>query len=308
MRHRSRAALALFAVTMSGCYGAHGAGGPAPDGGPGGDAADVIRDCSRAVGAPAGTPCDFADTCAGGFTECGPPITTVCREGRVMHLSTICSRALPRDCSEYLAWGVPGDFCIESDFTGCVLETDRCCARSISCVGSAIVDVEACGDCEGWCAGYAPPPPHEPACTSSASCGEGTVCVPSGTPPGCGACRELPHECDADAECEDGVCVTIPADSCTCGGVAGSVCEPDCRLRDGACDADSVCTASGRCEARSCHAGWECPANTRCDLMVDRDAHGCGRVLCSTSADCDCGVCLDGACHDGPGSCRGPAA
>lgn len=294
------------AFLLAGCFDTHGRGGG--DAGPEGDGG-VIRACSLARFAPEGAPCDFAGSCDGGLGECGPPTTIQCVEGRIRVLHPICIRAFPRNCEEYLRWGAPGDFCIEDDFTGCTLDESGCCSRRIDCVGNSVIDETVCGDCEPRsCPGYMPPPPVYPSCRSGSDCDESVGgCTPAGTPHACGVCREPVTDCLTDADCAIGdLCIEEEGAPCGCRG-PDRVCAPDCRVVDDACGPDEICDVAGRCRAPSCTDGFACPSNMRCE-REGGDAHGCARVGCTVDSDCDCGLCMDGVCQDGPGECRPPVA
>lgn len=311
MRHTPwHAALVTLSLSLTGCFDTHGRddlvdAGPLP-----GDGGWVIRDCAEASFASEGAPCDFEGSCVGGGTDCGPPTTIQCIEGRVRILRPICTRAPVRDCMEYLSWSYPGDFCLEPEFMGCTIDVGGCCTRRIVCVGSAIADETVCVDDCGTevCPGYAPPPPELPGCTSSLECEGGIPCVPAGSPPGCGICREPVRECESDADCGvAGTCVETSA-PCSCGG-PDSACAPDCRTAESdPCGEGSRCGTDGHCRPISCLDGHSCPANMRCteDGPSPPDGHGCSRIACSVASDCDCGVCMDGLCQDGPGVCMPP--
>lgn len=310
MRHnRTGIAVVAGALALAGCFDAHGLERDVDAGPPLGDGGAVVRDCGSAMWAPEGAACDFDDVCRGFDGECGPPSTIQCVEGRIRVLRPICTRALPTNCDEYLRYGdVPGAFCLSSEFEGCTIREGDCCARRIACVDDAITDDTVCGDCDpGFCPGYAPPPPELPGCTSSSDC-ESFPCAPAGTPRGCGICREPVRACEDDAGCAPGQVCVEETDPCSCGG-AGTACVMDCRTAESdPCGEEARCGASGACEVIDCGAGWACPLNTRCHAASDgaRDAHGCGRIACDAASDCDCGVCMDGVCQDGPGVCLPP--
>lgn len=311
MRHKGHLAALGVALATTGCFDAHGLDRGGDGGTPPTDAGGVIRSCDEARFAPEGAPCAFTGSCEGMPVPCGPSTSVTCVDGRIRTLRPICTRALPRNCDEYLSWGLPpGDFCIDGEFEGCTLELGDCCVRSIDCTGNVIVDVTACADCDpgGVCPGYAPPPPAFPPCRSSDDCEGGIGCTPPGAPQVCGACRIATRECEEDADCGPGGVCTTRELPCAC-DQPDTVCAIDCRTAESdPCAAGERCASDGHCRAIPCTESWECAPNTRCDPSVDAatDAHGCARMTCESAADCDCGVCMDGICQDGPGVCMPP--
>lgn len=312
MRHNGRRLAMLgLALATAGCFDAHGReggdGGTAP-----GDGGRVITSCEEARFAPDGAACAFVGSCEGMPIPCGPSSSVSCVDGRIRTLRPICTRALPRNCDEYLAWGLPpGDICLTSDFTGCTLELDSCCVRQIDCRENRIVDDTWCTGCgpHDTCPGYAAPPPAFPPCTSSADCEGGIACRPPSARDVCGICRPSSRECEADADCgPGGVCAEreLP---CSCEGEPDTICTIDCRTAESdPCAAGERCsTEDGHCRAISCAEGWACALNERCTPGAGAsDAHGCARLECDDASDCDCGACIDGRCEDGPGVCMPP--
>lgn len=313
MRHDGRRLAALgLALVTAGCWGAHGRAGG--DGGmPPGDGGHVITRCEEALSARDGAACAFIGSCEGMPVPCGPNSSVMCVDGRIRTLHPICTRALPRNCEEYLAWGLPpGDICLTSEFTGCTLEAGPCCVRHIDCADNQISDLTSCVGCEPHetCPGLPPPPPAFPPCTSSADCPAGIACRPPSGPAPCGICRPTSRECEADAECGPGRVCAEHAEPCACSGDLSTVCTVDCRSAESEpCAAGERCSVSdGRCRAISCTEGWACALNERCTPGADAatDAHGCSRLECGDASDCDCGVCIEGRCEDGPGLCMPP--
>jgi len=164
-------------------------------------------------------------------------------------------------------------------------------------------------------------------CGVDDDCGPGQQCNMDGSD--CNAHRVCEPGCTADADCAshercDGRrCYAIPcneAGSLEC--EAGTACTPD---------ADQGTTFT--CEPLSCtDASYDCPEGWRCAPdSTSKDEHECERILCNeadappcpsntacaefsttylcrplrctTRADCECGVCIDGECYDQPGQC-----
>ena len=157
--------------------------------------------------------------------------------------------------------------------------------------GKARTTASQCGgeQCFAW--DFEPGCPYPPQCMGDFSCSAGEVCkndpcfhgtcVPACTGTSC----EVGLECAAS-----GHCVPIACDAgYNCG--SGSTCSV------GSANADQH-----GCLAEQCSAGYACPPNTRCDAG-NPDAHGCSVLSCTASSDCDCGVCMSGACRAGPGYC-----
>jgi hypothetical protein len=76
-----------------------------------------------------------------------------------------------------------------------------------------------------------------------------------------------------------------------------------------ACQSDQICYDSTSadnhgCVTNSC-SGYSCPVNQACQTSSSFGA-SCARKICSTDADCDCGVCLGTVAS--PGSCAGRLA
>ncbi|WP_157069760.1 hypothetical protein [Sandaracinus amylolyticus] len=306
MRHTGMGAALGAALVMGGCFGAHGRGDDA-DAGPLGDGG-LVGDCAAASAAPEGAPCVDGLHCDD-FGSCGPSTTIRCVDGRLRRMSRICSpppRA--RDCDEYARFAGGPVLCDAAEFVGCTRDEGDCCFTRIDCEGGMVVETRLCGDCEGECPGYTPPPPEHPICTSSVAC-EGFPCVPPGTPRACGICRPAEHQCEVDGDCGPGSFCVERAASCLCDGATQRVCEIDCRTAESdPCAAGERCGSDGRCRVLSCEGEWTCGVNQRCTPGADAptDAHGCSRVACDTALDCDCGACIDGLCYDGPGTCEPP--
>lgn len=154
------------------------------------------------------------------------------------------------------------------------------------------------------CPGYVPPGAGVSTCRTMDDCAGRGICFTPGESTGCGP--PPIHECVTDADCAgDGVervCVEV-------GPCGGTSCVPVCTSPGASCDADETCNAdNGRCEPISCEDGWVCPASAACSRGLGTpDEHGCARRDCTVDSDCDCGACVRGFCHDGPGFCGFPA-
>ncbi len=119
-----------------------------------------------------------------------------------------------------------------------------------------------------------------------------------------GVCQMF-DDCNTEAfACGSGsVCETY-SDPTSCSGTAYR-CVEDCRVVDEPlCDAPAVCNESnGLCKVPSCLV-----VDGICDRFHECQPDGsCARVACSTSDDCDCGYCVNGACYAEPGTCQMPA-
>lgn len=151
-----------------------------------------------------------------------------------------------------------------------------------------------CSETEPWPSGYT-------LCLRDSDCMfSGGDCRPDGPSPGCGMCQEVGNRCEDDSGCPDGsVCVAYkPQVSCYCGGLALR-CEEGCATAG--CGDGYTCADDGRCEEISCADGYTCPVNTVCGSNLND--HGCTRLPCKSSADCECGACFFGECADRPGVC-----
>lgn len=153
-------------------------------------------------------------------------------------------------------------------------------------------------------------------------CGECRAIVPLGAP--CGSAATAPVNCGAAASCVDDRCVGHVAlgDPCASGErcalgtqCIGGVCqgpvyvdlnEPCDQLRrcgykshceGGVCVADALLGES--CAETNCASGY-CAVDERCE---ERSAPG---RPCSTSAQCDSGLCQGGVCRSLPGTCFDP--
>lgn len=159
------------------------------------------------------------------------------------------------------------------------------------------------GDTDPWCPAYEP---REGAteCRDAAECaGIGSCYAPdTGC---CSTSVAAPRVCEVDDDCTgDEICEEYePTDACTFG--LGTRCVADCRTGTDPCPEGHACDDTGRCTALQCPDAWTCESNFDCDPgAAEADVHGCARRTCSTDGECDCGACVTGACHDGPGACR----
>jgi hypothetical protein len=118
------------------------------------------------------------------------------------------------------------------------------------------------------------------------------------------------EECSSDEECGEGVCHAV-SDSCSPDGV-GSTCGPSCAKAG--CEQGFECTASGRCTPVVCGEAYACRTAERCEpSSVDDGAaphaitHGCVAIACANDEPCaGAGVCVNGRCQSGPGTCSSP--
>ena len=142
--------------------------------------------------------------------------------------------------------------------------------------------------------------------------------------PGAG-CAAL---CVDDAECgADAVCV-VSGTGCCAG--QQSLCLPACT--PGSCAEGEECLPDGHCAPLPCDGGYTCPAGNTCAPKTEgADGHGCvqipcdqpgaqpcgelfgcvagacERLTCTASADCPCGTCVQGRCHERPWLCTSPS-
>ncbi len=157
------------------------------------------------------------------------------------------------------------------------------------------------GDPDGgqdtWCDSYTPPPAStDTPCRSVDDCPDGTCWAPGATGPfyALGFC---PRDCEADADCQEGVCVPFN------GGFDCAQCLPACST--GGCHLWETCGADGHCRPTSCEDGYTCPPGATCAPgSGGTDAHGCVLQSCTDDAQCDCGACVLGYCQAGPGRCE----
>ena len=160
-------------------------------------------------------------------------------------------------------------------------------------------------------------------CPSGLDCRSDTSTGPSCSPIPCSMQPlPLPHDCSGDSACGVGkVCLSSPAQVPCCSGLVTTSCAPACTSTS--CSADQRCGTTGRCEPIPCTEGYTCPSNAVCQAgAAGADSHGCKATscngiscpvnercvlsssigpycatkACSSDSDCDCGVCLAGAC------------
>lgn len=180
------------------------------------------------------------------------------------------------------------------------------CSSGAMCLDGPPTGAGACGACF----------PTVEQCSSDTDCDAERICETMEREP-CqcmGGDRLCVAKCDASS-CDDGqVCGAdgrCAPQSCTEGFVcpAGTLCDPArsaghgcaaarCDLGETACSADEVCDPSAptpsHCRAKRCTEGVACPTNQRCNA----DNGACLRLPCQADADCDCGVCVLGACRE----------
>ena len=69
---------------------------------------------------------------------------------------------------------------------------------------------------------------------------------------------------------------------------------------------DLGCAPGMRCldtNLGACCAGTKECREAKCTATMCPQSSSCERITCTTDAACDCGVCVNGRCEDGPGSC-----
>jgi hypothetical protein len=164
-------------------------------------------------------------------------------------------------------------------------------------------------------------------CSTDEDCAVGHRCDRDGN--GCNASRRCLEGCTADADCaahercderrcnlllcnEAGALECEAGTLCSPGAERANAlgCEPlscttssyDC-AEGWRCAADSTRKDKHDCESILCNepGALPCPSNTRCTSFSDTFL--CRPLPCTTSADCECGVCIGGACYDKPGQC-----
>jgi hypothetical protein len=81
-----------------------------------------------------------------------------------------------------------------------------------------------------------------------------------------------------------------------CGTFSGKACIGGCS-KDSDCVGGRICDATKHCVFPPCTSNGDCPANFVCG------GTRCQRKSCVKDGDCGGGVCVNGACYDGPGSC-----
>jgi hypothetical protein len=137
-------------------------------------------------------------------------------------------------------------------------------------------------------------------CHSTAECGMRAtpfVCTASDDPipPCCGTGQQCGPTRPCTAFGADFVCSVGPCASCV------PPCPNDEYCGEGyRCGDDKLCVFK-RCDSD----GFACPARSHCDATnTASDVHGCLHDACSSDTDCTPGACVNGRCHDAPGSCR----
>lgn len=315
---RSAYTFALVPLLLFGCFGSHGGGGAADagtrDSRVSEDTSARWTTCLDALdaGAP-GDSCSFDGSCSRDG-DCGGDATARCVRGRLEHESgpTECGRYWS-SCEAFLAErGTLGELCDPTAFGDCVQADGPCCQVHTSCSGGFVDQVTSCDDgCPGdpFCEDYPVPPPAVEFCRRDTECDGDAYCLPPPFEGSCGPCFVPEVTCVDNGDCADGdVCTDSPRHPCACGGPTKE-CVPDCTLRDGACSAGEVCHPDGSCGPQQCTDGYDCGSNSDCVFGgAPADDHGCARHACMVDADCECGACVGGACHSGPGICALPAA
>lgn len=164
------------------------------------------------------------------------------------------------------------------------------------------------------------------ACNDSSDCdSSGGICVEPGGFVGCGMCQDYLVTCTADTDCEQTsqgengiryVCEKVTPEDCAC-DTSISICKLACEQHsdcaqgercnpEGHCIATPCTPASSEVQARSCPPNFSCQAAL---CPVDStDCFECARTQCASDAECpsDGSVCVNGQCHDEPGSCQFP--
>ena len=117
----------------------------------------------------------------------------------------------------------------------------------------------------------------------------------------CSECLPTALQCASDFDCADGdVCIDFPS-ACGCDIGFTTVCDPAC-TSSADCDAGGVCNLeTGHCLIDPCVGDADCPPLFACVPVLGGDA--CRRRGCGSDDDCADGVCIDGLCHTGPGTC-----
>ena len=142
-------------------------------------------------------------------------------------------------------------------------------------------------------------------CVSGNECCDGFCHLRDDPPPCGGAPMPAPDECDDARPCPDNArCVPIDV-RCSASG-PGRVCRPVCPATP--CESGEAChdgtCAPARCDTDGFDCGTLSPLRV-CDPSRG-DAHGCARKSCSTHTDCPGGLCANGTCTTGLGSCLLP--
>ena len=120
-------------------------------------------------------------------------------------------------------------------------------------------------------------------CNVDGDCKGGERCFAPDFSPGGGAAPQ----CQGDAQCQNGeVCL-------------GKVCGPKCTATS--CGSGMRCADTGHCEQLKCtdQAAPLCAMNSRCDAT----SGACERVSCTSTSQCDQGVCWNGKCYGHSGYC-----
>jgi hypothetical protein len=159
-----------------------------------------------------------------------------------------------------------------------------------------------------------------PYCVGDGGGEEEADLAPIVPPPNC----EMGGECPAPAECDP----TSPrADFMGCVSPICTI-DSECQLTNATCDPEHELADVNGCRYLDCvEDDYPCPQGTRCNEdpalarcqpipCNDPESEGCAapfvcgesgqceRVACTTSADCDCGSCVKGLCHEQPGYCE----
>jgi hypothetical protein len=137
-------------------------------------------------------------------------------------------------------------------------------------------------------------------CRSDAECGitsTPNVCVAAGDP--------IPPCCGTGPQCgPTRSCSGLGADLICSSGPCAS-CVPPC-TSDDYCGQGYRCGSDKLCVYKRCDGdGFACPARSHCEATdANADVHGCLHDGCSSDEDCAPGACVNGRCHDAPGSCQ----
>jgi hypothetical protein len=238
------------------------------DSNPGNACLACLPDASTAAWSPrpAGTPCEDASHCLGGYCIPGCFIDGAVYQSGQSDVADVCKACLP-DGGSLTDWSVVPDGTPCND--GGVCEGDRCCSPLKSPCGTS-------ADC----------------CNSMLPCIQGAcTCAQPGV---CG-------ECTGSQDCCWGYCLDL---SSGCGktcvtNAIGQPCAADKECASGSCsDAGAcLCLPSGMRlplpeECSECCGGWCMPDGFTCGC---NDA-GAGTV-CLFDTECCNGRCIDGGCN-----------
>lgn len=107
--------------------------------------------------------------------------------------------------------------------------------------------------------------------------------------------------CVSDFECARGdLCIEVPV-PCPCDSPFTTICSQPCDS-PADCDDGQACDATGHCfSGDPCVDDDGCPPLFHCMNIPGQDV--CRRRLCVGDGACPGGLCVDGRCHEAPGTC-----